>query len=79
VLTGWTFNAFSQNTYQCGVRTLLGGGASSGSYIQVSLSSLPNHFAIRVRANFFFLNANGVTKSAQIQVESTVAPNIDGS
>lgn len=73
-LAGWSFNSIT-STYQCGVRTLLGGTISSSTNsIQVTVGSLPNHFAIRVRANFFFLSGSGVTKNANVKIGTTTVP-----
>lgn len=73
-MTGWSFNSIS-STYQCGVRTLLGGTISSSTNsIQVLVSSLPNHFALRIRANFFFLSGSGVTKTANVKIGTTTVP-----
>lgn len=72
-MTGWTLNSFSADTFQCGLRTLLGGTrTAAGNSIQVVVSSLPNHFRIRVKANFYFLNANNTAKKAIVSIGSNV-------
>lgn len=74
-MSGWTLNYFSGLTYQCGKITLLGGiitnDASRNIYVDVN--SLPNHYAIRVKVNYYFLGANGTSKTATIKVDSTSA------
>jgi hypothetical protein len=32
------------------------------------LNNLPKHFILRIKASFYFLNANGVTKLAMVKV-----------
>ena len=72
-MTGWSFNSIT-STFQCGVRTLLGGIISSSTNsIQVVLSSLPNHFALRIRVNFF-MTGNGITKTANVRIGTTSVP-----
>lgn len=73
LLTDWSLTNFQANTYQCGLRTLLGGLVTAASNsIQVIVGSLPNHFRLRMRANFFFLSSNGVTKNASVQIGSNI-------
>jgi len=69
-LTGWVFSGFSTTTYQCGLRTLLGGTVNDFTIdsISIPLSGLPNHFKLRVKCSYYFLNSNGVNKNATITI-----------
>ena len=39
----------------------------------MSLSGLPNHYQLRVKANFYFLNRNTTTKNAVIVIGTNSA------
>lgn len=68
--SGWTVSSLATTSFQCGLRTLLGGTVTNyaSDYIQVVLGSLPTHFKLRVKASFYFMNSNGVTKNAIVNV-----------
>lgn len=80
-LSSWTMISFSTNTYQCGTKTLLGGTVSdySSDKIRVYLTSLPAHYALRFKMNFYFLGGNTTTKNVNIQLGSNSAVPVSGS
>lgn len=79
-MTDWSLNNFSVTTFQCGLRTILGGRIALNystpvpytliqpNAITVSVSNLPNHFRLRVKVNYFFFDCDGVTKNAVITI-----------
>lgn len=77
-LPSWASANLATNTFQCGLRTLLGGLITGGSSsitgsITVALSNLPKHFSLRVKASYYFLNADAIDKAARIVIGSANA------